>query len=187
MAKGKSRKGGKGKRPTSRIPAGKPPKVKKAVARKVAAKKKALLAKPAVPPAPRRPVKSRPSVVPAPRPAPHKIAVVSRNIYERDLDRTPANYAPLTPLQFIERSASVYPDDVALIHGQRRQSWAETYQRCRRLASALEKVGIGLGDTVAIMAPNMPEMYEAHFAVPMTGGVLNSLNTRLDAAMIAFI
>ena len=189
MAKGKSRKGGKGKRPTSRIPAGKPPKAKKPVARKVAAKKKALLAKPAVPPAPRRPVKSRPSVVrtPAPRPAPHKIAVVSRNIYERDLDRTPANYAPLTPLQFIERSASVYPDDVALIHGQRRQSWAETYQRCRRLASALEKVGIGLGDTVAIMAPNIPEMYESHFAVPMTGGVLNSLNTRLDAAMIAFI
>ena len=73
------------------------------------------------------------------------------------------------------------------MHGPRRQSWAETYARCRRLASALDRVGIGVGDTVAIMAPNIPEMYEAHFGVPMTGGVLNSLNTRLDAAMIAFI
>src|SRR4029077_7271934 len=121
------------------------------------------------------------------RPAPHKAALRSQNIYERDLDKTPANYASLTPLQFIERSASVYPDHVALVHGARRQSWAETYARCRQLASALEKVGIGTGDTVAIMAPNIPEMYEAHFGVPMTGGVLNSLNTRLDAAMIAFI
>src|SRR5258707_296006 len=102
-------------------------------------------------------------------------------------DKTPANYAPLTPLQFIERSASVYPDRAALVHGERRQSWAETYARCRRLASALDKVGIGTGDTVAIMAPNIPEMYEAHFGVPMTGGVLNSLNTRLDASMLAFI
>src|SRR5262249_11982748 len=189
MAKGKSRKGGKGKRPTSRIPAGKPPKAKKPVARKVAAKKKALLAKPAVPPAPRRPVKSRPSVVrtPAPRLAPHKIAVVSRNIYERDLDRTPANYAPLTPLQFIERSASVYPDDVALIHGQRRQSWAETYQRCRRLASALEKVGIGLGDTVGVMAPQIPEMYQAHFARPMSRRRPHSLNPRPDAGVIRLL
>ncbi|MBS0526313.1 MAG: acyl-CoA synthetase [Proteobacteria bacterium] len=93
----------------------------------------------------------------------------------------------LTPLQFLERSASVYPDHLALVHGPRRQTWAETYTRCRQLASALEKVGIGLGDTVAIMAPNIPEMYEAHFGVPMTSGVLNCLNTRLDAAMIAFI
>ena len=123
----------------------------------------------------------------AARPAPHKAALLSQNIYERDLDKTPANYAPLTPLQFIERSASVYPDHLALVHGARRQSWAETYARCRQLASALEKVGIGVGDTVAIMAPNIPEMYEAHFGVPMSGGVLNSLNTRLDAAMIAFI
>ncbi|WP_395712967.1 acyl-CoA synthetase [Reyranella sp.] len=113
--------------------------------------------------------------------------MLSANIYERDLDKTAANYAPLTPLQFIERSASVYPDRIAVVHGERRQSWAETYRRCRQLASALDKVGIGVGDTVAIMAPNIPEMYEAHFGVPMTGGVLNSLNTRLDAAMIAFI
>lgn len=137
----------------------------------------------------RRSVKSRPSVarLATPRLVSHKTALAAHNIYERDLDKTPANYAPLTPLQFIERTASVYPDHVALIHGARRQSWAETYARCRRLASALVKVGIGTGDTVAIMAPNIPEMYEAHFGVPMTGGVLNSLNTRLDAAMIAFI
>ena len=145
--------------------------------------------KPVIRPALRRPVKNRPSVtrMPSARPAPHKAALLSHNIYERDLDKTPANYAALTPLQFIERSASVYPDHIALVHGSRRQSWAETYARCRQLASALEKVGIGMGDTVAIMAPNIPEMYEAHFGVPMSGGVLNSLNTRLDAAMIAFI
>jgi len=193
MAKGKSKKGGRGKRPTSREAsrkvAGKAAKAKKPAIRKTALKKKPVVPKPVARPVLRRPVKSRPSVarVPAPRPAPHKAAVLSHNIYERDLDKTPANYAALTPLQFIERSASVYPDQVALIHGPRRQSWAETYARCRRLGSALEKVGVGVGDTVAIMAPNIPEMYEAHFGVPMSGGVLNSLNTRLDAAMIAFI
>ncbi len=95
--------------------------------------------------------------------------------------------SPLTPLQFLERSASVYPERLALVHGPRRQTWAVTYERCRRLASALDRIGIGVGDTVAIMAPNIPEMYEAHFGVPMTGAVLNCLNTRLDAAMIAFI
>ena len=160
---------------------------------KVAARKKSIPPRPVARPAPRRPVKNRVSVarLPAARPAPHAAAhrapVHTANIYERDLDRNPANYAPLTPLQFIERTASVYPDHVALIHGARRQSWADTYARCRRLASALDRVGIGVGDTVAIMAPNIPEMYEAHFGVPMTGGVLNSLNTRLDAAMVAFI
>ena len=190
MAKGKSKKGGGGKRPTSpKPPSRKMVKAKKPTSRKTASRKKAVLAKPVAAPALRRSLKNRPSVarVPSPRPALHKAALLAPNIYERDLDKNPANYAPLTPLQFIERSASVYPDHVALIHGQRRQNWAETYQRCRRLASALEKVGIGIGDTVAIMAPNIPEMYEAHFGVPMTGGVLNSLNTRLDAAMIAFI
>jgi fatty-acyl-CoA synthase len=189
MAKGKSRKGGGGKQPTSRRPTRKMAKAKKPAARKTAPKKKAVLAKPVTPPALRRPVKGRPSVarMTSPRPAPHKAAVLTHNMYERDLDKNPANYAPLTPLQFLERSAAVYPDHVALIHGPRRQSWAETYERCRRLASSLERVGIGVGDTVAIMAPNIPEMYEAHFGVPMTGGVLNSLNTRLDAAMIAFI
>ncbi len=163
---------------------------KKAIApKKPSAPKKLTTPKPIVRPGLRRSVKSRTSVtrLAAPRPVSHKTALAAHNIYERDLDRTPANYAALTPLQFIERTASVYPDHLALIHGQRRQTWAETYARCRRLASALVKVGIGVGDTVAIMAPNIPEMYEAHFGVPMTGGVLNSLNTRLDAAMVAFI
>ena len=157
--------------------------------KKAPAPKKLTAQKPIVRPGLRRSVKSRTSVtrLAGPRPVSHKTVLAAHNIYERDLDKTPANFAALTPLQFIERTASVYPDHVALIHGQRRQTWAETYARCRRLASALVKVGIGVGDTVAIMAPNIPEMYEAHFGVPMTGGVLNSLNTRLDAAMVAFI
>ena len=208
MAKGKSKKGaGKGKRPPAKSAKSRPAKAKSASARKPSRRAaKSATKKPPLPRSPlksppkspskslprvsvRRSVKSRASVarMPAARPALHKAPLLSRNIYERDLDKTAANYAALTPLQFIERTASVYPDHVAIVHGERRQSWAETYARCRRLASALEKVGIGVGDTVAIMAPNIPEMYEAHFGVPMTGGVLNSLNTRLDAAMLAFI
>jgi len=109
------------------------------------------------------------------------------NPYAVDLDRNPANYAPLTPLTFIQWSASVYPDRLAVIHGARRYTWRETYVRCLRLASALAKRGIGLGDTVAAMLPNIPEMYECHFGVPMTGAVLNTLNTRLDAEAIAFM
>ena len=107
--------------------------------------------------------------------------------YEQDLYRNPANYAPLTPLAFIERAASVYPRRTAVIHGARRFTWGETYARCRRLASALAKRGIGKGDTVAAMLANTPEMYECHFGVPMTGGVLNTLNTRLDTDAIAFM
>src|SRR5262249_27349836 len=109
------------------------------------------------------------------------------NIYERGLDRTPANYLPLTPLGFLERTASVHPEPTALIYGKTRRTWAQTYDRCRRLASALSRRGIGLGDTVAVMAPNTPPAFEACFGVPMTGAVLNALNTRLDAAAIAFI
>src|SRR5262245_15042161 len=109
------------------------------------------------------------------------------NPYEVDLDRNPANYAPLTPLTFIDWAASVYPDRLAVIHGARRYTWQETYSRCVRLASALTKRGIGVGDTVAVMLANMPEMYECHFGVPMTGGVLNTLNTRLDADAIGFM
>ena len=109
------------------------------------------------------------------------------NLYEQDLDRNPANYAPLTPLSFIERAAYVYPDRLAVVHGRRRQTWKETYARARRLGSALAKRDIGLGDTVAAMLANTPEMYEAHFGVPMTGAVLNTLNTRLDAEAIAFM
>jgi fatty-acyl-CoA synthase len=109
------------------------------------------------------------------------------NPYEQDLDKNPANYAPLTPLSFIERAAYVYPERIAVVHGERRYAWKETYARARRLGSALAKRGIGLGDTVAAMLANTPEMVEAHFGVPMTGAVLNTLNTRLDAEAIAFM
>ena len=108
------------------------------------------------------------------------------NAYE-ELDKLPANFVPLSPLSFIERSAKVYPNRVAVIHGERRYSWVETYARSRQLADALTKRGIGKGDTVAIMGANTPETYEAHYGVPMTGAVLNALNIRLDAATIAFI
>jgi fatty-acyl-CoA synthase len=109
------------------------------------------------------------------------------NPFEVDLDKNPANHAPLTPLGFIERAAYVYPRRTAVIHGTRRYTWSETYVRCRRLASALAKRGIGAGDTVAAMLANTPEMYECNFGVPMSGAVLNALNTRLDAEAIAFM
>jgi fatty-acyl-CoA synthase len=107
--------------------------------------------------------------------------------YDTDLDRNPANHAPLTPLVFLDWSADVHPERLAVVHGRRRFTWAETAERCRRLASALVARGIGEGDTVAVMAANTPEMYEAHFGVPMTGAVLNALNTRLDPENLAFM
>ncbi len=107
--------------------------------------------------------------------------------YDIGLEKNPANFTPLSPLTFLERAAAVYPHHPSVVHGERRYTWAESYTRCRRLASALTQRGIGLGDTVAIMGYNTPEMFEAHFGVPMTGAVLNTLNTRLDASMIAFI
>lgn len=107
--------------------------------------------------------------------------------YDTDLGRNAANYAALTPLSLIRRAASVYPDRPAVVHGERRFTWAETYARCRRLASALQKRGIGKNDTVAVMAANVPALYEAHFGVPMAGAVLNAINTRLDAATVAYI
>ncbi|MEM7031283.1 MAG: acyl-CoA synthetase [Chloroflexota bacterium] len=103
------------------------------------------------------------------------------------LDKNAANFVPLSPLTFIERAASIYPNYPAVVHGARRYTWAEAYARCRRLASALSKRGIGLGDTVSIMGFNTPELFEAHFGVPMTGAVLHALNTRLDAKTIAFM
>ena len=106
--------------------------------------------------------------------------------YDRDLDKNPANFQPLTPLTFLERSAAVFPDRTAIIHGSLRRSYREFYARARRLASALSKRGIGRGDTVAVMMANTPAMLECHYGVPMTGAVLNTLNTRLDAAIIAF-
>jgi fatty-acyl-CoA synthase len=108
------------------------------------------------------------------------------NIYRQNLERNPANYTPLTPLSFLARTVDVYPGKTAVIHGDRRFTYAELGARCRRLASALANRGIGEGDTVAIMAPNIPAMLEAHFGVPMAGAVINCLNTRLDAATIAF-
>ncbi len=111
---------------------------------------------------------------------------MAANPYVQDLDRTPANYQPLTPLTFLERAAMVYPNHVAVIHGGLRRTYSELYTRSRRLASALSHLGIGVGDTVSVMLPNVPPMLEAHYGVPMTGAVLHSMNTRLDAAIIAF-
>ncbi|MCC6878245.1 MAG: AMP-binding protein, partial [Rhodocyclaceae bacterium] len=112
---------------------------------------------------------------------------MSANPYTIGLDKNAANYAPLSPLSFIERTATVYPQRTAVIHGARRFTWAETYDRSRRLASALAAHGIGRNDTVAAMLSNTPEMLECHFGVPMAGAVLNTLNTRLDAEAIAFM
>lgn len=108
------------------------------------------------------------------------------NPYRDDLPRNSANCVPLSPISFLARAADVFPDRVAVIHGQWRLTWREVFDRSRRLASALAARGIGDGDTVAVMAANTPQMIEAHFGVPMTGAVLNTLNTRLDAAALAF-
>jgi len=110
----------------------------------------------------------------------------ARKIYEHGLDRTTANFTQLSPLSFLGRTAAVYPNHTSVIHCAKRFTWAETYARCRRLASALKNRGIGPGDTVAIMGSNTPEMYEAAFGVPMTGAAVNTLNVRMDAATIAF-
>jgi fatty-acyl-CoA synthase len=112
---------------------------------------------------------------------------MTANAYAQGLDRDPANHVPLSPLGFLERSAFVYPDRVAVIHGKLRQTWAQTSERCLRLASALVKRGIRRGDTVSILAPNTPAMLEAHFGIPLSGAVLNAINCRLDAAAVAFI
>jgi fatty-acyl-CoA synthase len=107
-------------------------------------------------------------------------------IFDRHLDRTPANHAPLTPLSFLERAASVYPDKAAVIHGDRTFSYRIFRERCRRLASSLAGCGVGPGDTVAVLAGNIPATLEAHYGVPMLGAVLNALNIRLDARTVAF-
>jgi fatty-acyl-CoA synthase len=107
-------------------------------------------------------------------------------MYDRDLDRNPANFQPLTPLTYLDRAARTFPDRVAVIHGSLRRPYAELYARCRRLGAALAARGIGRGDTVAVLLANTPAMIECHYGVPMTGAVLNTLNTRLDAAALAF-
>jgi fatty-acyl-CoA synthase len=109
------------------------------------------------------------------------------NPYAYGLDRAEANFAALTPLVFLDRAADVYPNHPSVVHGARRYTWSQTRERCRRLASALVRHGVRTGDTVAVMAANTPELYEAHFGVPMTGAVLNTLNARLDAATLAFM
>jgi fatty-acyl-CoA synthase len=106
--------------------------------------------------------------------------------YDTDLDRTPANFQPLTPLQFLERAASVFPDHTAIIHGALRRNYRNFYARARRLADALAKRGIGKNDTVSVLLANTPAMLETHYGVPMAGAVLNAINTRLDAAIVAF-
>ncbi len=109
------------------------------------------------------------------------------SIYERNLDRTPANYVALSPVSFLVRAARVYGPRIAVIHGERHYTYAQFLERARRLASSLAQAGVGKGDTVAIMAPNIPEMLEAHYAVPMLGAVLCPINIRLDARAVAFI
>ncbi len=108
------------------------------------------------------------------------------SVYDHDLDKNPANYQPLTPLSFLARSAAVYPEQVAIIHGRQRVTYAQFYARCRQLASSFVKAGIKKGDTVSVLLANTPAMLECHYGVPMTQGVLNTLNTRLDAVTISF-
>jgi fatty-acyl-CoA synthase len=111
---------------------------------------------------------------------------VTPTVYDTNLDKSPANFQPLTPLTFLERAASVHPDQTAVIHGSLRRSYRDFYARCRRLTSALAQRGMGRGDTVSVMLPNTPAMLECHYGVPMAGAVLNTLNTRLEARVIAF-
>ncbi|MBE9397840.1 acyl-CoA synthetase [Pontibacterium sp. N1Y112] len=111
----------------------------------------------------------------------------NRSAFETNLDKNAANFAALTPIKFLERAAQVYPNRPAVVHGEIRRNWSETFSRCKKLASALNAHGVEKGDAVSIMAPNLPEHFEAHFAVPMCGAVLNSINTRLDSEVVAFI
>jgi fatty-acyl-CoA synthase len=111
---------------------------------------------------------------------------MSVNLYAQHLDKCAANFQPLSPLPFLERAAAIYPQHLAVVHGSRQDTYAELYRRTRRLASALSRRGIGPGDTVSVLLANTPPMLEAHYGVPMTGAVLHAMNTRLDAAVIAF-
>jgi fatty-acyl-CoA synthase len=112
---------------------------------------------------------------------------MSTNAYDNGLDKNEANYVSLSPLSFIQRSRDVFPDYPAVVYGDRRYTWRQAYDRCVRLASALHNLGIGVGDTVTVIAANTPELFEAHYGIPMCGGVLNAVNTRLDADTIAYI
>ena len=107
--------------------------------------------------------------------------------YDKNLDKNNANFVPLTPLSFLQRAKDIYPNYEAIVYEDRKYTWTEVYKRCIKFASALEKIGIGKGDTVSFLAFNTPEIFEAHYSVPMTGGVLNTINIRLDAKTIAYI
>ena len=107
--------------------------------------------------------------------------------FEQGMHKNDANFVPLTPISFLDRIKDVYPDYEAIVYKQRKYSWRQVYDRCTRFASALTKVGIGKGDVVSIMAANTPELFEAHYSVPMTGGVVNTINTRLDTRTVAYI
>ena len=109
------------------------------------------------------------------------------NYYDTDLKKNKANYVPLTPLSFIQRAKDIYPNYEAIVYEDRKYTWTQVYKRCLKFASALEKIGIKKGDTVSFLAFNTPELFEAHYSVPMTGAVLNTINIRLDAKTIAYI
>jgi fatty-acyl-CoA synthase len=188
-----SRKGGK-RTVASRAKTGKPAKAKKPARKKVTktAKKSARPVKATVAPTPLRNLRKPKSFVRRGAAAALRLArrlkpAIGRSPYDTDLDRNPANYQALTPLTFLERAAKTFPDRVAIIHGKRHFTYAQFFERSKKLASALSRRGIGKDDTVAVMLANTPPMLEAHYGVPMTGGVLNTLNTRLDAAALAFI
>ena len=107
--------------------------------------------------------------------------------YETNLNKNDANFVPLTPISFLQRAKDIYPNYEAIIYEDRKYTWSEVYKRCIKFASALEKIGIQKGDTVSFLAFNTPEIFEAHYSVPMTGGVLNTINIRLDAKTITYI
>ena len=107
--------------------------------------------------------------------------------YDKNLEKNNANFVPLTPLSFLKRAKDIYPNYEALVYEDRKYTWLEIYKRCTKFASALEKIGIRKGDTVSFLAFNTPEIFEAHYSVPMTGGVLNTINIRLDADTISYI
>ena len=109
------------------------------------------------------------------------------NDYDRNLEKNNANFVPLTPISFLERTKDIYPNYESVIYKKRVYTWKQTYDRCVKFANALVKHGIKLGDTVSIMAPNIPELFEAHYSIPMTGAVLNAINTRLDSKTVGYI
>ncbi len=168
-----------------RAKAKKPARAVKKPARKTAAPKAAAKkTRPHALPHPRKPTRTKGRTMPTPGASRLKLG---SSPYDGGLDRNPANFQPLSPLTHLSRAAATYPETIAVIHGKARLTYAQFYSRCRKLASALAKRGIKKNDTVAVMLSNTPAMLEAHYGVPMTGGVLNTLNTRLDAAAIAYM